>query len=108
MVIPRAVTMDCYGYIICLLDVSRWEGSGICEKATRYKIKGITVNVVRPVNEMRFRASESSSLVVKIVFRILKRTFRRRPTIGEEEALHQRDEQNNGGNKYCKRYSPVQ
>lgn len=48
-----------------LLDVSRWEGSGICEKATRYKLKGMAVNAARLVNEVRFRASEFSSSVVK-------------------------------------------
>jgi hypothetical protein len=49
----------------CLLDVSRWEGSGICENATRYKMKGIAVNVARLVSEIWFLASEFSSSVAK-------------------------------------------
>jgi len=59
----------------CLLDVSRWEGIGICEKVTRYKMKGIAVNMARLVNEIRFRASGLSASVVKVVFWILNPTF---------------------------------
>lgn len=108
MVIPRVVTIEWYRYMDCLLDVSRCEGSGICEKATRYKMKGIAVNVARLVNKIRFRASGFSSSVSKIVFWILDQTFRRRPTIGKEETLHQRNKQDNGCYKYCKRDSPVE
>jgi len=65
MVIPELVTIECYRYMGYLLDVSRWGGSGICEKATRYRMKGIAVNVARLVNEVRFRASVFSLSVVR-------------------------------------------